>query len=369
MKVFISCALFYPSKLGGPANTLYWLAKGLVAKGHRVYVVSTHNHIDNASIPFDKETIVDGINVIYSSSRYKLISHSYQIMKKCDTIILSSVCYSPELILAVLAKRMNKPVIWSPRGEFTESAIGGRKTKLVFFKLIKTLVGKYVIFHGTSQDEECCIKQILGESVQTTIIPNYMEIPERQERKAIDSPYFLFLGRIAPIKAIENLIKGASLSSLFLQSNVLLKIAGGVEDQFRNYYEKLQELVKETGLQDKVEFIGGVSGTTKYQTYCDAKFLFLVSKSENFGNVVIEALSQGTPVVASHGTPWEDLIENHAGYWIENSPEEISATIDRILSLSPEAYNQYREGALAYAEKFNIYSNTDKWEEVLSRKF
>lgn len=367
MKIFISCALFYPSKLGGPANTLYWLAKGLVAKGHLVYVVSTHEHIDDAAIPFDEETMVDGINVIYSSSRYKLISHSYRVMKECDTVILSSVCYSPELILALLAKRMNKPVIWSPRGEFTKSAIGGRKTKLAFFQLIKTLVGKYVLFHGTSQDEECCIKEVLGDDVRTTIIPNYMEIPARHQRDVGCDPYFLFLGRIAPIKAIENLIKGASLSELFRQSNVILKIAGGVEDQFKNYYETLRNIVVETELQDKVKFIGAVSGTEKYQAYCDAQFLFLVSKSENFGNVVIEALSQGTPVVASYGTPWSGLVENHAGFWIDNSPEEISKIIDEILTLSSNAYNQYREGALSYADTFNIYSNTEKWEKVLSR--
>lgn len=367
MKIFISCALFYPAKLGGPANTLYWLAKGLVAKGHQVSVVSTHEHIADTAIPFDEETMVDGINVIYSSSRYKLISHSYRVMRECDTVILSSVCYSPELILAVLAKRMNKPVIWSPRGEFTESAIGGRKTKLAFFKLIKALVGKHVMFHGTSQDEECCIKRILGDDVQTTIIPNYMEIPEKQQRSESCEPYFLFLGRIAPIKAIENLIKGASLSKLFRQSNIKLKIAGGVEEQFRNYYETLQSIVVENELQDKVKFIGAVSGTEKYQTYCDAQFLFLISKSENFGNVVIEALSQGTPVVASYGTPWVGLVENHAGFWIDNSPEEISKTIDTILTLSSNAYSQYRQGALLYADTFNIYSNTEKWEKVLSR--
>lgn len=365
MKVFISCALFYPSKLGGPANTLYWLAKGLVAKGHKVYVVSTHDEIDDTSVPFDKETIVDGINVIYSSSRFKLVSHSCQLMKTCDTIILSSVCYSPELILAVLAKRMNKPIIWSPRGEFTESAIGGRKTKLAFFRLIKALVGKYALFHGTSTDEECCIKRILGDDVQTTIIPNYMEIPEKQQRNVGCEPYFLFLGRIAPIKAIENLIKGAALSKQFRQSNVILKIAGGVEDQFRNYYETLQNIVIETELQDKVKFIGAVSGTEKYQAYCDAQFLFLVSKSENFGNVVIEALSQGTPVVASHGTPWSGLVDNQAGYWIENTPEEIARSIDFVLSMNDEDYSALRIKAHIYAQSFDVYENVNSWIKVL----
>lgn len=61
----------------------------------------------------------------------------------------------------------------------------------------------------------------------------------------------------------------------------------------------------------------------------------MVSHSENFGNVIIlESLSQGTPVVASKGTPWEELNINNAGYWIDNSPDNIGQTIDKLISMS-----------------------------------
>ena len=365
MNIFISCALFYPSKLGGPANTLYWLSKGLVAKGHNVYVVTTHEHIDDETIPYNSFTVIDGINVFYATNRSKLISNSIRIITKCDSVILSSVCYSPELLLALVARFFHKRVIWSPRGEFSESAIGGRKTKLAFFKLIKMAVGKHALFHATSKDEGNCIRNILGDSVKTTIIPNYMEIPKQQTRQTVEKPYLLFLGRIAPIKAIENLIEGASISEKFRDGAIELKIAGGVEGQFESYYQMLQDIVNAKKLQDKVKFIGPVSGEQKLQTYCNAQFLFLVSKSENFGNVVIESLSQGTPVVASLGTPWKGLVKHQAGFWIDNSPAEIAKTIDKILSLSQEQYDEYRNHAISYVDTFNIYSNTENWEKVL----
>lgn len=365
MNIFISCALFYPSKLGGPANTLYWLSKGLIAKGHKVYVVTTHDHIEDNTIPINRFTIIEGINVFYASNRVQLLLESIRVMKKCEALILSSVCYSPELILACAGRLKHKRVIWSPRGEFTESAIGGRKSKLAFFKLIRMAVGKYVLFHATSQDEENCIRKILGCDVKTTIIPNYMEIPRPQKRQVVKTPYLLFLGRIAPIKAIENLIEGASISKRFREGEMELKIAGGVEAQFESYYQMLQDLVKKKGLENKVKFIGSVSGKQKLQTYCDAQFLFLVSKSENFGNVVIESLSQGTPVVASLGTPWKGLKDSQAGFWIDNSPTEVANTIDHILSLTQEQYDDYRNHALSYVDTFNIYSNTENWENIL----
>lgn len=365
MNIFISCALFYPSKLGGPANTLYWLSKGLVSKGHNVYVVCTHDNIDDTQIPYNRFICIGGIKVFYASNRINLIKTSIRIIKKCDAVILSSVCYTPELILALIGKLIHRRVIWSPRGEFADSAIGGKKSKLAFFRLIKLLVGKYVLFHATSKDEENCIRNILGENVNTTVIPNYMEIPKQQIRQIVDVPYFLFLGRIAPIKAIENLIKGASLSEMFKRSMIQIKIAGGTEERFTEYCQSLHNLVKEERMEKKIVFVGSVSGEQKYQMYSNAQFLFLVSKSENFGNVVIESLSQGTPVVASFGTPWEGLISHHSGFWIDNSPSEIARTIDGILSLTQEQYNTYRTNALSYANTFNIYSNIENWEKVL----
>ena len=365
MKIFISCALFYPSKLGGPANTLYWLAKGLVSAGNEVEVVSTHDHVEDSSIPVDSQVELAGILVTYCSSRLNLIKESFRAIKKCDRVILSSVCYSPELLIALKATLLKKKVIWSPRGELTSSAIGGRKTKLIFFKLIKILVSKHIIFHATSQDEDLCVKKLFGESVQSIIIPNYMEIPEHQQREIGEQPYFLFLGRVAPIKAIDNLIKGLAYSQKFRTSNVVLKIAGGIEEQFKGYHESLLKLISELALENKVQFIGSVSGKLKYQIYTNAEFLFLVSKSENFGNVVIESLSQGTPVVASKGTPWADLPIRNAGFWIDNSPESIADTVDKILELNVNSYQSYRSNALRYADTFNIYTNINNWIEVL----
>lgn len=88
-------------------------------------------------------------------------------------------------------------------------------------------------------------------------------------------------------------------------------------------------------------------------------------KSENFGNVVIEALSQGTPVVASHGTPWSGLVDNQAGYWIENTPEEIARSIDFVLSMNDEDYSALRIKAHIYAQSFDVYENVNSWIKVL----
>ena len=67
MKILISAGLFHPSKLGGPAKTLYWLAKGFVSKNVDVSVITSNNFIEKGLVEFDKWTIVDNIRVRYCS--------------------------------------------------------------------------------------------------------------------------------------------------------------------------------------------------------------------------------------------------------------------------------------------------------------
>ena len=50
-----------------------------------------------------------------------------------------------------------------------------------------------------------------------------------------------------------------------------------------------------------------MDGEEKNKVIASNMALVLPSKSENFGNVVLEALAQGTPVIASKNTPWQIL--------------------------------------------------------------
>lgn len=370
MKVFISAGLFYPSKLGGPANTLYWLAKSLVSNNIRVSVVTSNNHIEDGLLEFDKWIDIDNIRVRYCSAKSKLsfrvIHHSIKELFKNDVVLLSSIFYVPSFFIALFATLTSKKIIWSPRGELFNSAINGSKSKLLYVRLLKLLFSKRVIFHATSFVEQREIEKHLGSSVRTIVIPNYMELHEKMDRLENAGKYFLYVGRIAPIKALDNLLLGLAKSDAFMKSDYKLLIAGGVEKQFEGYYNQLNKILSENLLlKEKVAFLGNVEGEQKFQLYADAYYSILVSHSENFGNVVIEALSQGTPVIASLGTPWQKLDENKSGLWIDNNENEIAKSIDKVLAMDEEEYLRARENAYKLALEFDVYSNIDSWIKVL----
>ena len=115
-----------------------------------------------------------------------------------------------------------------------------------------------------------------------------------------------------------------------------LIIAGNYNNK---YGGKLKDLCKGLNLSNTVDFIGHIEKQTKDSIYANAYVTVMPSHNENFGNVAVESLAQGTPVIASTGTPWQILEKHNAGYWIPNSPESIAESLDKILTLTKQEYD------------------------------
>ncbi len=69
---------------------------------------------------------------------------------------------------------------------------------------------------------------------------------------------------------------------------------------------KLQMLVRDYNLKDRVKFFGRVDNATKYALLSGAEFLVLPSMYEGFGRVLLEAWAMGRAVIASRvgGVPY-----------------------------------------------------------------
>ena len=188
MRVLIPTGLFYPSKLGGPAKTLYWLAKGLISKGVDVSVVTSNNFIEKGLVEFDSWVSVEGIHIRYCTIKSKLslkvIWYSIKELRKCDVVLLSSIFYIPSIFIALFSSFTSKKIIWSPRGELFKSALNGRgeAVKKLYIITIRVILAKRVVFHATSQYEQRILKEHFGDNIKTVIIPNYLEVPEKQKR-------------------------------------------------------------------------------------------------------------------------------------------------------------------------------------------
>ncbi len=365
MKIFYPLEVFYPSQAGGPANTVYWITKNLIPHGFHPVVVATDKGI-GGKMPLNVWIETDGGRAIYVRTRLldfpiRQTLRALRSFLSCDIVHVSSFFFPTAFAVGVAARLLGKKLVWSARGELDTKALRhSRLRKMPFLAALWLIVGRYPLYHSTCDEETVYIRRIFGDAARVAQISNYLEVPAAAKRTARN--YLLYIGRIHPKKAIGNLIRALAISDAFKSSDFVLKIAGEGKPEFE---QPLRKLVDKLGLRDRVEFVGQVEGDAKQQLYADAYFTIMPSHTENFGVVVLESLAQGTPVIASTGSPWRRLETERVGFWIDNAPETIGAAIDSVLEMPPAEYREMRERARPFVlREFDVQANIAKWVEV-----
>ncbi len=238
-------------------------------------------------------------------------------------------------ITCKMARSKKKPYIISPHGMLYPSALAIKRWKK--WPMLKLWFNKDVhnatCLHATCKQEmEHC--RTFGYKGPIAVIPNPVVFP-KGVKAVINKPegrkQIGFLGRLHPIKKVENLIYALTLLSQEEQNGLSLQIMGKYDDCYEKF---LKTEVKRLRLDDCVKFVGFVSGKDKYDRLSRLWALMVPSTQENFGMIVPEALICGTPVYASLGTPWGELNEYQCGWWKDNEPQTIAKVMLEILSMS-----------------------------------
>lgn len=366
MKILFPIKYFYPFQNGGYSQVVYWLAKALSNQGNDVIVITTTKDLNNRYKVNEWED-VEGLKVRYCSGplllNIRLIVNGIKQIKECDVVHLTSIFFIPSFIFALTCIILKKKFIWSTHGELATDAISGNYAKNIYLLLIR-FFSKKITFHSTSLKETKEIKHHMGRDVKIVEIPNFMEITE--PLAIPKEKVMVFVGRIHPIKALDKLIQGLSLSKIFVNDEYKFFIIGDDNDaETISYVKRLKKQINELHLDKKIFFLGSLYGKKKYEFYSKAICSFLVSETENFGNVVIESLSQGTPVIASTGTPWEILKKENMGDFINNNPQNIADSLDRFLSLDIKDYKMISNHCIKWClMNYSINDHIYIWEDV-----
>jgi glycosyltransferase involved in cell wall biosynthesis len=185
-------------------------------------------------------------------------------------------------------------------------------------------------FHATSQTEAQDIRA-LGFRQPIAVIPNGLRFPAHiSPRPSTDGEcVMLFLSRIHPKKGLLNLLHAWKRASP--DETWRLVIAGPDEGGHRAAVESAVQLL---GLARQVRFAGEIGDDDKWSWYSSADVFVLPSFSENFGMVVPESLSAGTPVITTTGTPWSELEEVGCGWQVNPTVEDLSAAIQHVTCMS-----------------------------------
>jgi glycosyltransferase involved in cell wall biosynthesis len=279
------------------------------------------------------------------------------------------------LPISLFTKSLSKKikVLISPHGLFEPERLEMQSRK----KVIARLLFENSNFKNSAclvacSEQEALNLEALNFDVPIAILPNGIEedfllketsLEERasfRKKKNIpeDKKVLLFISRIHPLKGLVLLLEVLSkMKDQFQKSNWLLVIAGIDEN---NHQEELNNLVKDYGLEEIVQFVGPVFGEEKILMFDVASTFILPSMNENFGIVIIEALARGIPVITSKNTPWVDLEDFNCGWWIDRKEKDITMTLENLIKLDSSELSLMRESGKKLVKNKYLWTSIAK---------
>lgn len=339
MKILHVVPSFFPAmRFGGPIVSVYELCNHLArSPGVELRVLTTdtagYRTAERLSISERNTAKYEGYAVHFSA---KLLGTAiapgmwariWPAVSWADVVHLTAVYSFPTLPTLVATRTLDKPLVWSPRGALKEwERTRNKQPKALWRKACRTLLPGQAVLHVTSSEEELESK-LRMPGVRCVVIPNGVELPPvtgTRDWIPDGELRLLYMGRLDPIKGIENLIEALRWMST---PRFSLKIFGSGDSRYKT---SLQSLATTCGVADKIAFLGPASGDARRNAFLRSDICVVPSFSENFGMVVAESLAHGTPVVAGTGTPWQVLRTASIGRWVPNDPPALANAIDSL---------------------------------------
>jgi glycosyltransferase involved in cell wall biosynthesis len=336
LKILQINASYKPAYIyGGPTMSVAKLSEQLVNAGNEVTVFTTtaNGKTELDTVP-NKPTMVHGVNVTYFSRITKDHSHFspalliklWREVRKFDIIHVHAWWNLVSVFSAFIALARKVPVIISPRGTLSDYSFQNKNS--IIKRLIHNLLGKNLLrrscLHATSTAEEKALLSIV-KPVGIFNIANFVKIAQASPKIKTARPVLklLFLSRIEEKKGLDILLH--ALPGLNIPYH--LTIAGDGEE---NYISFLKNIAHGNHSGNKISWIG-FQNENKFEVFSDHDLLVLPSYNENFGNVVIESLSAGTPVLISEQVGLADYVtKNNLGWVCQTTPQSISDVINDI---------------------------------------
>lgn len=321
MRVGIYAANF---EVGGVQRVMVAVAEDLLRRGHEVEIATP-----DARGPFSRY-IPSSVDVIDLGARTRIasvVSLSRWIARTRSEVILSAMASANCSVLAarMIARRSIPVVISDHTSIASHVAQGGVAQRLLLYgmrALYPLANGSIAVSQGVADD----LRRMVGDCIpHTTVIYN----PIVDDRLLLSSraacphrwlemgevPVVLGVGRLIEAKNFELLIRAFAQTRNVTPCRLVILGEGPLR-------EHLEALVVELGLNADVLMPGSVDNPMAWMSR--AGVFVLSSRREGFGNVIVEAMASGAPVVATdcrHG-PREIIATVGAGRLVADNDRD-----------------------------------------------
>jgi len=350
-KIFLLYPYYWPHyKAGGPVQSLFNLVS-LFSEQCDFYLIALEKDLDG--LPSEKlihsNAWVKGPNqenVFYTDSFTPWFVYKLVKQVKPDVVLLNGMFNIHTTLNGLLAaKLLGIKVIISPRGMLQAWALKRSATiKKIMMLFFKILLKKNEVWHATDAQEKSDITFHFGAEqrvFEASNIPrkvsSFRPLPFPDEKGKIK---IVFLSLINSNKNLHLIIDAVNQCPEYV-----LDIYGPVIDQA--YWDLCKTKILDTS---SVFYKGPIPPWDVPDVLSQYHFFVLPTQGENFGHAIFDALSVGVPILISKKTPWQNIEEKGAGFYIVLEDEEsLPSILKQVSKWSDEDYAALRNRSMQYA--------------------
>ncbi len=311
------------------------------------------------------ERVMPDIIHIHSEVRMGRFCLKYALEKKIPVVITAHthwVAYGKKYF-PLLPESLIRKVIYSIASVFYNKAdLNLTPTHEMAHCLINQKQMKEVVVLPTGINPKELASSDQESSEREEWVPDYAsKLPKRGQKRIL-----LYVGRIGPEKNLIFLFR-VFMELTKSRQDVHFVLAG--DGPYRHIADKI---VRQTGLRDKVTFLGFVPRKGIAWLYAYADLFIFASKTETQGLVPLEAMMCGTPVVALGKMGVKDIIgPQKGGIMAPDDVGQFTAAVARFLDnpdFLAEKQNEAREYANEWRSDKLAKKLEDHYRKVLTKR-
>lgn len=344
---------FHPC-VGGMETAVRELCGQLASRGHTSDVLCLNRCADGPTLPA-REMVGSArvFRVPYVDLKYyKVAPRFLGLLKGYDVVHVHGLGYFLD-VLAATRQLHRKRLVLSTHGAYFHTG-SLRRLKRAHFSTLARLSLRAVdrVVAVSRQDAE--LFSFLGRRVDC--IPHGIDTARFASRRQKNQNSFIFVGRLARNKRVDNLLRAFSVVSRKSPRSRLLIM--GIDSD--HLLPSLRALARALGLEKAVAFAGNLPEEQKIAALGRSRFFVSASEYEGFGISALEAMAAGCIPILNRIPPFESLA-NGAGILADFSrPEEAGDAMLRSLR-SPAALGQR---ARREARNYDWRHIMPRWEAV-----
>ncbi len=209
------------------------------------------------------------------------------------------------------------------------------KTKFYWWKTHGTInaMGKFALWF-TDRVYTASAESFPVKTVKKFVVGHAVETRTQVQRRTPQNevPLVLFVGRVTPVKKLELLIE--ALAFLLARGiEVRLRIVGVLPDAA--YEAKLRAFITELHMEAHIVFAGPVFHERLREEFQQADVVVNPSETGSIDKVVLEAMSEGVPVIA-HEDAYRDLLGQFGMCVTKQDPMQYAEKIGYVLTHAQE---------------------------------